>query len=100
MESLISLKVGRVDRDCPLVSGHSAAVMDIKWDPHDDNVIASASEDCTVRLWNIPDEGLDAPLTDAVVVLHGHQKRVNLIEFHPTAKDVLLSSGRCKCLNA
>ncbi|CAG2202301.1 CORO1B_1C_6 [Mytilus edulis] len=51
-------KTGRVERDSPLVSGHKAAVLDIEWCPHNDDVIASCSEDCYVKVWQIP-EGQD-----------------------------------------
>ena len=46
-----SYKVGRVDRETPLVVGHTAAVLDIQWCPHDDFLIASGSEDCTVKVF-------------------------------------------------
>ena len=32
------------------VTGHAGPVMDIKWNPFNDNVIASGSDDSTVRL--------------------------------------------------
>ena len=48
--SCFFFQTGRVDRDTPMVSGHKAAVLDIAWCPHNDDVIASASEDCTVKV--------------------------------------------------
>jgi len=86
-------KVGRVDRDAPLVVGHTAAVLDIQWCPHDDDVIASGSEDCTVKVWQIPDGGLTANLEEPMVNLVGHQRRVGLVVWHPTAQNILLSGG-------
>ena len=47
--SLVS-KTGRVDKNYPLVIGHSGPVLDIDWCPHDDNVLASGSEDCTAMV--------------------------------------------------
>ena len=44
-------KVGRLSPEVPLVAGHKGPVLDIAWCPHNDNVIASASEDCTVKVW-------------------------------------------------
>lgn len=41
---------GRIDQTCPPVCGHAAPVLDIQWSPHNDSVIASASEDCTVKV--------------------------------------------------
>ena len=55
------------------VSGHSRQVLDIKWNPFNDNIIASASEDCTVKLWYIPDGGLHEDLTEHLVELQGHR---------------------------
>jgi coronin-1B/1C/6 len=86
-------KVGRIDRDVPLVSGHKAAVLDIAWCPHNDNVIASGSEDCTVKVWQIPDGGITSTLTKPAVDLVAHQRRVGQVLWHPSALNVLLSSG-------
>jgi coronin-1B/1C/6 len=86
-------KIGRVDRDSPLVVGHKAAVLDIQWCPHDDDLIASASEDCTVKVWQIPDGGLTANLDEPVADLVAHQRRVGLVVWHPTAQNILLSGG-------
>lgn len=87
------LKTGRVDKSLPLVCGHTAPVLDIEWCPHNDNIIASGSEDCTVMIWEIPDGGLVRPITEPVVVLEGHSKRVGIVTWHPTASNVLLSAG-------
>ncbi|CAF3224206.1 unnamed protein product [Rotaria socialis] len=86
-------KVGRVDREAPLVSGHKSAVLDIAWCPHNDNVIASGSEDCTVKIWQIPDGGITSTLTEPTVDLVAHQRRVGQIVWHPSALNVLLSAG-------
>uniref|UniRef100_A0A9L0JQ98 Coronin n=1 Tax=Equus asinus TaxID=9793 RepID=A0A9L0JQ98_EQUAS len=121
-------KTGRIDKAYPTVCGHTGPVLDIDWCPHNDEVIASGSEDCTVmvrhmavvgsgwqlslevacsrakqgpqpaslplpQVWQIPENGLAAPLTEPVVVLEGHTKRVGIITWHPTARNVLLSAG-------
>lgn len=44
------MKVGRINPDHPLVGGHKGPVLDIAWCPHNDNVIASGSEDCVVKV--------------------------------------------------
>jgi len=86
-------KTGRVDREAPLVVGHKAAVLDIQWCPHDDDVIASASEDCTIKVWQIPEGGLTANLEEPIADLVAHQRRVGLVVWHPTAQNILLSGG-------
>ncbi|XP_053802479.1 coronin-1B [Vidua chalybeata] len=86
-------KTGRIDKSYPTVCGHTGPVLDIDWCPHNDHVIASGSEDCTVMVWQIPENGLSQPLTEPVVVLEGHSKRVGIVTWHPTARNVLLSAG-------
>jgi coronin-1B/1C/6 len=89
----VLLQTGRVDRDAPLVVGHKAAVLDIQWCPHDDDVIASASEDCLVKIWQIPEGGLLRNLEESIVDLVGHQRRVGMVVWHPTVQNILLSGG-------
>lgn len=86
-------KVGRIAADHPLVGGHKGPVLDIAWCPHNDNVIASGSEDCVVKVWQIPDGGLSRTLTDPVVDLVFHQRRVGLVLWHPSALNILLTAG-------
>jgi len=77
----------------PTVSGHKGPVLDISWCPHNDNVIASASEDCSVKVWQIPEGGLTRPMTDSVVDLLQHQRRVMIVLWHPSAQNILMSAG-------
>ncbi|MCJ8748687.1 hypothetical protein PDJAM_G00167600 [Pangasius djambal] len=86
-------KTGRIDKAYPTVCGHTGPVLDIDWCPHNDHVIASGSEDCTIMVWQIPEYGLTAPLSEPVVVLEGHSKRVGIVTWHPTVRNVLLSAG-------
>jgi len=58
-----------------------------------DNLVASASEDQTVKVWDIPEGGLTANLTTPVVDLHGHGRKVTFLRFHPTANNVLASAS-------
>lgn len=87
------MQVGRISADHPLVGGHKGPVLDIAWCPHNDNVIASGSEDCVVKVWQIPDSGISRTLTESVVDLQLHQRRVGLVLWHPTALNVLLTAG-------
>lgn len=104
-------QTGRINPDHPLVGGHKGPVLDIAWCPHNDNVIASGSEDCVVKVclncvfvgdsvlilyfkvWQIPDGGLTRTLTEPAVDLMYHQRRVGLVLWHPTALNVLLTAG-------
>lgn len=46
------------------------------------------------QVWQIPENGLTLSLTEPVVILEGHSKRVGIVAWHPTARNVLLSAGR------
>ncbi|KAK6023207.1 WD domain, G-beta repeat protein [Ostertagia ostertagi] len=86
-------KVGRIDKDYPFVDAHKAPCLEVAWSPFNDNVIASCSEDTTAKVWLIPERGLMRNLTEPVVELCGHQKRVNTLAWHPVANNLLLTAG-------
>lgn len=71
------------------MAGHKGAVLDFDFNPFHEHLLASASEDLTIKVWGIPPEGLTTTLTDPLVDLHGHGRKVTLLRFHPTANNVL-----------
>ena len=102
--------IGRHDRPgrfssgtSPIVEGHTGSVLDMDFNPFDDSMFASASEDTTIKLWSIPAEweptdekGLAKSgntLNESLVDLTGHAKKVTLLKFHPTASNVLASTS-------
>lgn len=102
------LVVGRHDRPgrfedgaSPILKGHSGTILDTEWSPFDDSMLATASEDCTIKFWSIPDDweptnekGLGnkgEDFSDSLMELDGHRKKVTLIRFHPTASNTMLS---------
>lgn len=46
-----------------------------------------------VRIWEIPEGGLKRSMTEALLELHGHSRRVGLVEWHPTTNNILFSAG-------
>ena len=46
-----------------------------------------------MKVWHVPDGGLSGSLTEWLVDLRGHKRRVSYIEWHPTAENVLISAG-------
>uniref|UniRef100_A0A3B4B9W1 Coronin n=1 Tax=Periophthalmus magnuspinnatus TaxID=409849 RepID=A0A3B4B9W1_9GOBI len=84
---------GRLDSHHPKVCGHQGNVLDIKWNPFFENIIASCSEDTSVRIWEIPEGGLRRNMNAALLELYGHSRRVGLIEWHPTSSGILFSAG-------
>jgi len=55
-------------------------------------MLASASADCTVKLWMIPEEGLKENKTQCDGEMVGHSKKVTNLKWSPTA-DCTLASG-------
>ncbi|NXV81181.1 COR2A protein, partial [Atlantisia rogersi] len=86
-------QTGKLNPHYPKICGHKGNVLDIKWDPFNDFVIASCSEDATVKIWDIPMHLLSRNITSPKKELLGHTRRVSLIEWHPTANNILFSSG-------
>ncbi|ETV84539.1 hypothetical protein H257_03713 [Aphanomyces astaci] len=86
-------KVGKFDSDYPLVGGHRGAIMDFDFNPFHEHLIASASDDTTIKIWGIPEGGLTETMTEPLVDLTGHGRKVTLLGFHPTASNVLASTS-------
>ncbi|KAJ3414223.1 Coronin-like protein crn1 [Chytridiales sp. JEL 0842] len=79
--------------DPPLFLGHTSAVLDTDFHPFNPYLIASSSEDCTVRLWSIPTDGPKTNIDTPLLTLNSHLRKVGHVLFHPTASDVLASAG-------
>ena len=44
-------------------------------------------------VWEIPEGGFTENITEPAITLNHHQRRVGIVEWHPTADNVLLSAG-------
>jgi len=84
---------GKFDPKTPLVAGHKAPVLDIQFNPFNDALIASVSEDCTGKIWGIPEGGLKSALTEPLITLNGHKRKVGTCNFNPVANNVLATSS-------
>lgn len=86
-------KTGKFGSSVPCFTGHHDKVLDFDFNPFNDQIIASGSEDCTVKVWRVPDEGMTENISEAEVSLEGHQRKVAHIKFHPTANNVVASAS-------
>ena len=68
-------------------------INDFNFLPFNDNYVATANGDKTIKVWNVPDDL--SKLKDDLPrsVLYGHKKKINLIEFNPSAEGILASSS-------
>lgn len=83
----------RLDANIPLIKGHAGPVVDFDFSPFNDSLLATASEDGTIKLWIIPDEGVQHDITECDAELRGHSKKLILAKFHPTSDYTMASSG-------
>jgi coronin-1B/1C/6 len=92
---------GRLPERFPLFRGHTAVVLDTDWNPFNDSLIASGSDDGKVFLWRVPDGFTlynDVPADEVkdigpVGKLSGHPKKVGHVLFNPAAENVLASAS-------
>ncbi|KND02664.1 uncharacterized protein SPPG_01749 [Spizellomyces punctatus DAOM BR117] len=84
---------GKLPETLPVYNGHTAAVLDTDFNPFNDHVVASASEDTKVMVWTIPEGGPTESISTPALTLTGHGRKVGHVLFHPTADNLLASSS-------
>lgn len=67
--------------------------MDFEFSPFNDALLATASEDGTIKLWILPEEGITQDVSEADAELKGHAKKLILSRFHPVADYTMASAG-------
>ena len=72
---------------------NKSKVSDFAWDPFDDEILAAACDDGSVKIWKIPSQGLNVSLEQPAIELRGHLERLYCIKYHPYAKNVLASAS-------
>ncbi|XP_021932218.1 coronin-7 isoform X5 [Zootermopsis nevadensis] len=82
---------GRKSKTMPLLHAHTDTVTDMDFSPFHDGLLATGSQDCLVKLWHIPEKGLEESLSNAECTFSHKQRRVETVCFHPTA-DFLLTT--------
>ncbi|KXJ94633.1 hypothetical protein Micbo1qcDRAFT_232079 [Microdochium bolleyi] len=90
---------GKIPDQIPLFRGHTAVVTDTDWNPFNDRIVASASDDGKVMIWHVP-QGFSL-FTDAeepadvspVAKLTGHTRKVGQVLFNPAADNILASAS-------
>ncbi|GET88784.1 coronin, putative [Leishmania tarentolae] len=90
---------GRLAPNPPLVLGQKGQIIDVKFDPFDNQKLFTAGEDGSIFGWSIPTEGLQSNITSPLVELNGHNKKCGIISFHPNANGILASAGVDRVIN-
>ncbi|KAL4952550.1 hypothetical protein BDW69DRAFT_167429 [Aspergillus filifer] len=92
---------GKLPERIPLFRGHTAVVLDTDWNPFNDELIASGSDDGRICLWRVPENFTLSPDVDAddiedvkpVGKLSGHPKKVGHVLFNPAAENILATAS-------
>jgi len=86
--------IGKVEPSCPLINGHKAPVVDISFSPFHSHIMATASADCSVKLWSLPTE-IKSTLydSDALVSFSAHMNTVKACCFSPTIDSLLCTAS-------
>jgi WD40 repeat protein len=79
-------------QDVALLSGHRGAVLDLDWNPFNESILATSSNDATTKIWVIP-EGGPRSTDQCAQDLRGHSKKVGTVKWNPVAENILASSG-------
>jgi hypothetical protein len=82
---------GALPEEIPLIVQEDG-INEFNFNPFIDNLIATASQDGSVKLWSVPDGGLTATIADPIANLVGHSKRLMYVDWHPLANNVLVSA--------
>jgi len=83
--------VGKLDK-VPLVTGHKGAVLDLEFSPFHDNLLATVSEDCYGKIWQIPNE-FSGSIEKEAQLLRGHQRKIGNVSWNPVADNVIATAG-------
>jgi len=79
-------------QDVPLFTGHRGAVLDLDWNPFNDGVLATSSNDSSVKIWVLPTGG-PVSTSECAQDLTGHNRKVGTVRWNPVAENILASSS-------
>ena len=77
----------------PILKGHKRSVFDMAFSPFKENILATASDDATCKLWEIPAGGLRQNLNQDLITYKGHTRRVSFVKFNPVAENVMATAS-------
>ncbi|XP_014488330.1 PREDICTED: coronin-7 isoform X2 [Dinoponera quadriceps] len=84
---------GRKSKTMPLLHAHADTVTDMDFSPFHDGLLATGSQDCLVKLWHIPESGLEESLCNPECTFSHRQRRVETVCWHPSAEHLLTTSS-------
>jgi WD40 repeat protein len=87
-------QIGKLGNHAPALTGHTAPVIEWQFNPHDELLLATGSDDLSIKLWQLPEDcKLEDDVAESNVTLNGHSKKVGLLDWNHTAANVLASGS-------
>lgn len=84
---ILDVRQDTTDRAAMRTQAHTDAVNALAFNPASDTVLATASSDKTIGIWDIRD------LKEPIHILEGHMDQVTSLAWHPKEEAVLGSGG-------
>jgi hypothetical protein len=88
-----SSKPGRISSSTPIIRGHTSYVSDVKFNPFHLNMLATGSDDSSIKIWNLPEGGLKEEMTEEAQLYKGHSRKISHIQFNPVCDGIIASSA-------
>jgi len=87
-----SVKFTKFDAGVKLIKGHKGAITDVQFSPFAKQLLATSSEDSTIKLWVLSNpRGIDEHMLHPAAELMGHSKKVIGVQWHPIVNNMLAS---------
>ncbi|XP_076446220.1 coronin-7-like [Babylonia areolata] len=87
---------GRCHDKLSLIHAHGDFVTDLDFSPFDDYMLATGSQDNTIKVWVLPEESSGGTVSNPEVTLPSQGRRIENVLWHPAAEGVLAAStGTC-----
>ena len=83
----------RIATEIPVLRGHSSYVSELKFNPFRPNMLATGSDDTTVKLWELPEGGITEDMENDVQTFKGHQRKIVNVAFNPVVDGIIASSS-------
>eukprot|EP01132_Coremiostelium_polycephalum_P008291 gene8291-10187_t len=74
------------------IKGHTDPISCFEFSPFNDHVVATGSRDCSIKVWEIPEEGMTQNLNTPLLSLPKQNKRVTGVYFHPSVDSLFMSA--------
>jgi coronin-1B/1C/6 len=78
-----------------IIDAHSGKMQDLNFSPFNPLLLGTCAMDLDAKIWLLPKETIDKKSTfnEPAVTLSGHDKRVGMIKFHPTADNTVMTGA-------